>query len=672
MDIVQSSNRVINSFPPLNNITPFTRVDGWSFLEVLEGLRRYVVEILVGEIDDRNKLITDQMNAWFEQYKQDHFELIKDIQDSKDAWQVLFDDFMADVVAQLEALNDLAAANLVNNETSKLKIALNKHFVKRSEYWVDPRDFGAKGDGVTDDLQAFRDCSEYARGTFGQGMEIRVTPGDYYVSHVVDIYSNQHWLGIGQPILRKRLGASATMFFGIRSFGKIGYGSGATNFSISNFKVMGDFSVNRAAGLLGANHASHGKINNIVFEQASGNGHLVDLGGCDDIEFNNIEIYGGNYQSTAARYNECIQIDNSTRRGSSYLDEPFSYDGLPSKNITLNNILCTDLTVNGINYPAPMLVGSHAGVADYYHENITLNHVKIINPWEDYTNAYRGVIHFVSTRGIFLNDVEVINSKGVAVPAFRIFGLTSAISADQADSENPTSSTLPAIQTCSHIRMNKIRLKGFKNITNAIPIMSFRGNNADSYVRDIHLIDVRISDSEIAYDANGASQLEFAYAENIKIERSGSTGGYRFAYFATVGFITFENIDLQRMGNGFALNGTNVTAVKVRGGSMYDIRGALYLSNSSIIGVEGVTTIGERGNAGTATYDFANCRRHNVHNNVGFALSTASPNNFVRINGVDSGLGNVRDNISAGYLSCVSVASGLPIVNENNREESTV
>lgn len=127
MDMAASSNRIINAFPPLNNITPFTRVDGWSFLEVLEGLRNYIVNTLVPEIDGDFEKITDQLNEWFEQYT-------KDFSDLKLEWQTLFDEFMSNIVVELEGLNDQAISNLINNELSETKKALNNKFIPRDDF----------------------------------------------------------------------------------------------------------------------------------------------------------------------------------------------------------------------------------------------------------------------------------------------------------------------------------------------------------------------------------------------------------------------------------------------------------------------------------------------------------------------------------------------------------
>lgn len=113
MDIVQSSNRIVNSFPPLNNITPFTRVDGWSFLEVLEGLRHYIVDILVPEnnalIDNINKIIDEMI------------KLVDDkIVESHEEFQQLLNVYMENVNIQLGLMDD--KIDLINNKSGGIDV----------------------------------------------------------------------------------------------------------------------------------------------------------------------------------------------------------------------------------------------------------------------------------------------------------------------------------------------------------------------------------------------------------------------------------------------------------------------------------------------------------------------------------------------------------------------
>lgn len=162
MDLNQSSNRVINRFPPLNNITPFTRVDGWSFLEVMEGMRNYIVNTLVKDVDLNNELIVDQLNEWFEAY-------VKDFSNLKAEWQSLFDQFMANIVVELEALNDQAISNLIGVE-SLTRASLEEFFNELAfsgDIMVPVERFGAVGDGVADDYTAIDSAMTYAETVKG-------------------------------------------------------------------------------------------------------------------------------------------------------------------------------------------------------------------------------------------------------------------------------------------------------------------------------------------------------------------------------------------------------------------------------------------------------------------------------------------------------------------------
>lgn len=113
---------------PLTHITPLSLSDGATYERKLDWVYRYIVDWIVPQLDGK-------LDEWFEQYKADHAALLKDIASEKTRWQQLFDAFMADVVSQLEALNDQAAANLVRSDSSKLREALNENFMQAvSEY----------------------------------------------------------------------------------------------------------------------------------------------------------------------------------------------------------------------------------------------------------------------------------------------------------------------------------------------------------------------------------------------------------------------------------------------------------------------------------------------------------------------------------------------------------
>lgn len=87
-------------------------------------LRQYLVKLLGPEIDAKLTLIYTETQAMVN-------ALAEDVNASKDAWQGLFDEFMANVIVELEGLNDQAVANLVNDAGSNIRVALDSLYATR-------------------------------------------------------------------------------------------------------------------------------------------------------------------------------------------------------------------------------------------------------------------------------------------------------------------------------------------------------------------------------------------------------------------------------------------------------------------------------------------------------------------------------------------------------------
>lgn len=201
MDITQSSNRVINSFPPLNNITPFTRVDGWSFLEVLEGLRHYIVSVLTPGIDSN-------FEEFYNGYIKNFNALLDDIENSKNSWKDYFDEFMSDVNEQLKILNDKAVADLVEDLNSQIRIALDDSFVNRGktvEFWVSPTIGNDSNSGdKTSPLKTLAKAIELTKNKVldhGESVNIKLFPEVYTERVVIPHTSTRFTLNIyGHPV----------------------------------------------------------------------------------------------------------------------------------------------------------------------------------------------------------------------------------------------------------------------------------------------------------------------------------------------------------------------------------------------------------------------------------------------------------------------------------------
>lgn len=121
---IQRFNPITFPRKPLNNITPFSYRDGYTFLELVENLRIYVETELVGELNETITLLL-----------QNFADAIIDLQNSnqnqQDTLQELYDTFIADMSATFADLvdsnatfkTDIAAlVEFINNKTGNVGI----------------------------------------------------------------------------------------------------------------------------------------------------------------------------------------------------------------------------------------------------------------------------------------------------------------------------------------------------------------------------------------------------------------------------------------------------------------------------------------------------------------------------------------------------------------------
>ena len=183
---------------PLNNITPFTCEDGTTYLEILTYLAKYIKD-MGPDVDEKLKHLFDEFQKGITNAEN---TIIKE----REEWQKLFDEFMANIVVQLEGLNDQAVANLVSNESSSLSVELNLNFanketqetveagrlspaglssliesiaVTKDDLFFNVKDYGAIGDGVVDDTLSIRKTIEKANLSGGT---VFFPAGNYWLS----------------------------------------------------------------------------------------------------------------------------------------------------------------------------------------------------------------------------------------------------------------------------------------------------------------------------------------------------------------------------------------------------------------------------------------------------------------------------------------------------------
>jgi hypothetical protein len=274
---------------------------------------------------------------------------------------------------------------------------------KQNDIILNIKNFGARGDSVTDDTEAFATALKMAYPN--NSITLKVPKGNYIVNGYVDIYSNTKIIfDIGATIKKGSNSTSSYLFVCGRNEdeGTTGYGGGAKNVEIIGGTFIGN--VDRKHGIsMTFNHMENFKARGCTFINSIFNGHIFDLAGCKDIAIEECHFQGWIPQ-TDLEYTEAIQIDNSTSEG---LSNNFSnYDNLPTCNVTVENCYFTPIyDDNGeVQYPAPNPIGSHNFIPKYKFKNI-----KFCNNYVE-GNEFRGTAH--SGGGIRFYAVDGVRIEG--------------------------------------------------------------------------------------------------------------------------------------------------------------------------------------------------------------------------------------------------------------------
>lgn len=259
-------------------------------------------------------------------------------------------------------------------EATEQRIQENQNRIKTLEGKAYPvvnvKQFGAVGDGSTDDTQAIQSALDLAHDINSSGVEIFVPDGEYMISTPLIIYSRTRLhLSKGAVIVRKASPSPANM---LRSAAGGGGYEGQQNIEVVGGTWDGNASSTTTSTLLSFAHCRNVVIRDTTVKNWYEN-HALELNGVQGGKVLNCffqDHLGGGLR-------EAIQID--LMKSSAQYPWYGPYDNTP----------CDDILIEGCTFVRCVRgVGSHSSTPGVLHTNIQIQN----NHFKDLTNqAIRGM-----------------------------------------------------------------------------------------------------------------------------------------------------------------------------------------------------------------------------------------------------------------------------------------
>ena len=266
--------------------------------------------------------------------------------------------------------------------------------------------FGIIGDGTTDLSTKLNKVLSYRGNDY---LKINFNEGETYLAqNNVYLYSNTE-LNLNGATIKSCHDGDDTDYIefgnGLRflnnetSVETAGYGA------IENIKIYnGTFDGYQSGVGFFILHGLNIKFHDLIFKDCCVGTHVIDLGGCKNVEIKSCIFDGYLISNSDNNYREVIQTDYASTGGMPYWSGTPSYDNLPSTSVIVDN--CKFYKGSGSYYPSA--VGSHSRNDTYY-----INNIIIKNCYFDGTSY--SSIRFVCAKDLTIENNEFIVNNGVGI-----------------------------------------------------------------------------------------------------------------------------------------------------------------------------------------------------------------------------------------------------------------
>lgn len=397
-----------------------------------------------------------------------------------------------------------------------------------SERNLNVKDFGAKGDGVTDDSTSIQNALTLAK-TNGS-VSLVFPDGVFLIKKRLIIYKNTKITMSPNTILKR--GAVISFFAN---------GEPTDNHLLYN----GNSNITVTGGVLDGNNSqfalpfaffSLGHARNIIFRDVTfKNGvesHAFELSALDGVRIENCKFLGCKVVDPSRNYVEAIQIDLNTKNGFPAFG---GYDGTPTKNVLIKNCYFGG-DENG-NDPWMCAIGNHGAVHNIWNENITV---------EDC--VFEGMT-YSGFRGYKFKNTKIIRNKfiGCKLPiSFEIpvpnTGNTNDIDGVQSGVTQPNYDTVIEGNTILNtVETDAILIKGYNNGTGTI----------------VYSDGIRVANNIIENTNPNSNAISLNNCANAVISGNRVNNSRRLAFvFGSINCIIDNNIDKNTIANGIYVDGS--------------------------------------------------------------------------------------------------------------------
>ena len=336
-----------------------------------------------------------------------------------------------------------------------------------AKVFVNVKDYGAVGDGTTDDTAAFQAAMD-ALATTG-GTLFLPPGGDYHLLGSVTLVSNIKVLATGATIRKTTANTTYVSFRGNSDNGT-GYEGGVQNVVFEGGTYVGQFDGGLSGNSITLHHARNVTVRDVTFRSAIVSGHALDLCGCDSVLIENSAFEGWALQATRG-YTEAIQLDFSTRMGFGVDPNSASFDGLPCRNVTVRGCRFLPLTVGSTTYPAPNPLGNHNRVEGRRISGVRFenNYVEGGYGTSDFTAAMEG--YFYGWVHLFMvDDVSIHGNTFVNTDTTRSTVVVNIQSPGTGTALADVALASPTSVTITRIPPTSVRVEGnkFLNFTTGV------------------------------------------------------------------------------------------------------------------------------------------------------------------------------------------------------------